>query len=134
MERCLHRLVHVPALGVLVLFGGQTTGTAYLGDSWLYELKDRVWREHRGRAPSPRNFYGAAATEDTLYLVGGSAEGGSLGDLWAFDGKWKEVRTSRKGPAPRNGHDVTVMGDRLLLFGGTGSSGELSDLWELSLP
>lgn len=135
VERCLHRVVHLESAGRLVLFGGQTTGTAYLGDTWLYDLDGRAWTEHEGPAPAPRNFYGATATRDAVYLFGGSGSGGSLADLWSFDGKqWGKVRSRGKGPAPRGGHDMTLMGDRMLLFGGNGDSGELADTWELTVP
>jgi N-acetylneuraminic acid mutarotase len=134
VERCLHRLVHLRSAGLLVLFGGQTTGTAYLGDTWLYDLDGKTWTAYEGPAPSPRNFYGATATRDAVYLFGGSGSEGSLADLWSFDGeRWTKVRTRGKGPVPRNGHDVTLMGDRILFYGGSGDSGELADTWELAL-
>jgi hypothetical protein len=134
VERCLHRLVYLEATGQLVLFGGQTTGTAYLGDTWLYNLDRRTWTQYRGPAPAPRNFYGATATRDAIYVFGGSGSEGSLADLWSFDGEgWTKVHTRGKGPLPRNGHDVALTADRILLFGGSGESGEIADTWELAI-
>lgn len=135
-ERCLHRAVYVPRLGKMVLFGGQTTGTSFLGDTWLYDPVTMTWIELTGAAPSPRNLYAAAATADRFILFGGAGSGGPLDDLWSFDGKtWKRLAPAGTPPPARSGIEGAVMaGPGLLVFGGTTGEKELADLWELTLP
>lgn len=135
VERCLHRFVDLAGAGVAVLFGGQTTGEPFLGDTWLYNPEGRSWTELDVAGPSARNFYAAAATDDLLYLFGGRGADGGRNDLWSFDGRrWKELRPEGKPPGPRDGADAAVAGSSLFLFGGNDGSADLADLWELTLP
>lgn len=135
IERCLHRLVSVEAKDRLVLFGGQTNGVPFLGDTWLYDPGAESWTEVKGPAPSPRNLYAAGTASSALFVFGGHGEGGELGDLWSFDGeRWSELPKLKPRPGPRGGIDFAVMNGRMLLFGGSDSSGELDDLWELTAP
>lgn len=135
VERCLHRLVHLEALGLLVLFGGQTTGTPFLGDTWVLDAGMGGWTELGGRGPAPRSFYAAVAAGDVMYLFGGSGEEGDLNDLWSFDGaRWRREEPAGDPPGPRNGHDMALLDGRVMLFGGAGEDGELDELWELTLP
>jgi hypothetical protein len=134
IKRCLHRLVNVKALGRLVLFGGQTNGEPFLGDTWLYEPQARAWTEVKGPSPGARNVYAAAAADDALYLFGGNGSAGPLGDLWSFDGEqWKKESPGEPRPSARSGVDFAALGGSMLLFGGSDASGELDDLWELTL-
>jgi hypothetical protein len=135
IRRCLHRLVYVKGLGRLVLFGGQTNGEPFLGDTWLFDPGARAWSQVKSQAPPPRNLYAAAATNDALYVFGGSGNQGELGDLWSFDGtRWNELSTGNPHPSARGGIDFAALGERMLLFGGSDASGELDDLWELTTP
>ena len=134
IKRCLHRIAHLQGLNRLVLFGGQTNGVPFLGDTWVFDPGSRSWREMKGKAPSPRNLYAAGATSDALYVFGGNGEGGELGDLWTFDGtEWAKLNAGDPSPGARGGIDFAVLEGRMLLFGGSDSSGELDDLWELAL-
>lgn len=135
IRRCLHRLVYMKGLGRLVLFGGQTNGEPFLGDTWLFDPGARAWTQVKGQAPPPRNLYAAGATNDALYVFGGNGNQGELGDLWSFDGtRWNELSTGKPRPSARGGIDFAALGDRMLLFGGSDASGELDDLWELTTP
>lgn len=135
IRRCLHRLAYVEGLNRLVLFGGQTNGVPFLGDTWVFDPGPRTWTEIKGKAPPPRNFYAAGATSDAFYVFGGNGSEGELGDLWTFGGAgWSELSTGDPRPSARGGIDFAVLQGRVLLFGGSDASGELDDLWELSLP
>jgi hypothetical protein len=135
VKRCLHRLTYLEEADRLVLFGGQTNGVAFLGDTWTFDPGSRKWTEMRGKAPPPRNLYAAAARRDAVYVFGGSGANGELGDLWSFDGKrWSKLRQAKPRPSGRGGVDFAVLGESMLLFGGSDGSGELDDLWELTAP
>jgi Galactose oxidase, central domain len=134
IERCLHRLTYVEGLDRLVLFGGQTNGVPFLGDTWIFEPGSRNWTEMKRKGPPPRNLYAAGATDDTLYVFGGHGADGELADLWSFDGaRWSKVATEDPRPSARGGVDFAVLGGSMLLFGGSDESGEREDLWELAV-
>jgi hypothetical protein len=135
IRRCLHRLAYLKGLERLVLFGGQTNGEPFLGDTWLFDPASGTWTQVKGPAPSPRNLYAAGATNSTLYVFGGNGNGGELGDLWSFDGeRWSELSPEKPRPSARSGIEFAVLGGSMLLFGGSDESGEVDDLWELTIP
>ena len=135
IERCLHRLVPIEERDRLVLFGGQTNGDPFLGDTWLYDPAAKAWTEVKGPGPAPRNLYAAGATSSAIFVFGGHGENGELGDLWSFDGEaWSELTQTKPRPSARGGIDFAALGQRMLLFGGSDASGELDDLWELTIP
>ena len=133
VKRCLHRISPIGDGGIL-LFGGQTTGKPFLGDTWIYNVKSRSWKELKIPGPSPRNLFSLASKDGRAYLFGGRDSGGDMNDLWSFDGSsWTEVKASGEPPAPRSGVEAAVTGGKMFVFGGTGKEGELNDLWEFTL-
>lgn len=134
-KRCLHRAVYLSGPRKMVLFGGQTDGTPFLGDTWIYDPTELTWAEKKGAGPSPRNLYAAVATATTMYIFGGLARGGALNDLWSFDGTaWKQQRAAGTAPRRRGGVEgALIRGPSMIVFGGTDGSREFADLWELSL-
>jgi len=136
-KRCLLRTIWDPKEGRLLLFGGQSNTSPFLGDLWAYQ-PGKMWQQAgQGAPPSPRHFYSAAS--DTMrqrfLLFGGRTRDGDAGDLWEFDmaaDKWRLLATG--GPA-RNGHDAVYVPSRhaLIVFGGAAGA-ELNDLWEASIP
>lgn len=139
IKRCLLRTVIDPGRGRLLLFGGQTDGTPFLGDLWAFDLADRAWSELVGEGPSPRNLYSAVARVDqpTMLLFGGSTGSGESDELWALDmasDRWS-LMVVEGPPSPRSGHDAVWLADlnAMLLFGGRDDNGDLNDLWRLGL-
>jgi hypothetical protein len=135
IKRCLTRAVYLAATRHIVMFGGQTDGTPFLGDTWLFEPILSRWREvTQGDKPEPRNLYAAAATRDALYMFGGFGAKAPLRDLWSFTGKrWRKLSPDGPAPAARGGIEAAVLGERMFVFGGANGSGELADLWALSV-
>jgi len=140
IRRCLMRAAWDPGVGRLFMFGGQTTGTPFLGDFWA--LEGNGWRELPGELkPSPRNFYAMAFDDEggRLILFGGDSEPGSVNDLWFFDSAsetWSQQSPEGEAPSPRFGHDAAWLptSHSLVIFGGNDDSQDLDDLWELSVP
>ena len=120
--------------GVVVLFGGQDTASARLGDTW--EWHDGVWQQINITGPGAR--FNAAMAYDAdkhkVVLFGGRAETGSQNDLWEYDGKaWVMVKTSAAPPARQLG---TMVYDKsqsqFVLFGGMDVNRKtLDDTWIL---
>jgi len=139
IERCLMRAVWDSSRERLLMFGGQTTGTAYLGDLWA--LEEGGWRQITADpSPAPRNFYSFVFDDEAgrAILFGGSTQDGPADDLWQFDSAsetW-ERQEAGAGPSPRFGHDAVWRPDTrsLLVFGGNDGSTDLNDMWELSVP
>ncbi len=141
VERCLMRAAWDAGAGQLLMFGGQTTGTPFLGDLWA--LGDGAWREIAAQPkPSPRNFYAMAFDEEgrRLILFGGNTADGPLNDLWFFDTtteRWSQPSPQGEGPPPaRAGHDAAWLpgSHRLIVFGGQTTEGDSNELWELNVP
>lgn len=134
VKRCLHRIGHVASRDRLVLFGGQTNGTPYLGDTWLYDLDGRRWSEVEGKAPRARNLYASASTPEAFWVFGGMSSGGALGDLWRFDGaRWRRVDAGGDAAPERGGIEGATLGaGSMLVFGGTDGSEDFDDLWRLT--
>lgn len=89
--------------GELVLFGGYSAATGFLGDTWV--LQGENWSQIEPlTSPSPR--WGAAFANDPaeqeVVLFGGySPVSGFLGDTWGFaHGTWT-AQPTRSGPPPR---------------------------------
>ena len=138
VERCLMRAAWDTANERLLMFGGQTTGTPFLGDLWA--LESNGWREITSEPrPSPRTFYAMVFDDESgrLILFGGRTRDGPVNDLWYYDStseSWIQVTPEGEPPSPRFGHDAVLVGRSLIVFGGNDGSNDLNDLWELSVP
>ncbi len=137
VERCLMRAVWDDTRERLLMFGGQTTGVPYLGDTWV--LGAAGWTEIlTDPKPSPRNFYSMAFANREVLLFGGETAEGKKNDLWVFapdSDEWTELPLAGEKPSPRSGHDMVWLTEagKIVMFGGRDESGDLDDLWELSV-
>jgi len=140
--RNAHALVHDPARGRLVLFGGADAGQVR-GDTWL--RAGARWSSSNATGPGPRTFPASAfdRRRGRLVLFGGNRvlfgpEQGRdvlLGDTWEWDGTgWKQSPAS--GPPART-EAAACFDDRrgrVVLFGGwrwtDGKRQRLGDTWE----
>jgi hypothetical protein len=127
-------LAYDPALGELVLFGGDN-GRAVYGGTWIYQ--DGAWtKEHPALSPAPRT--GAALVYDAatgqLLLFGGSSKigtaSGYFSDTWTWNGStWTQLHPATSPPARHNAamiYDAT--GQDVVLFGGYDGQ-YLGDTW-----
>lgn len=137
--RCLTRAVWDTGGKRLVMFGGQSNSSPFLGDLWA--LHDGEWTDITpSESPSPRNFYAMAATDPgQALLFGGRAQAGDQNDLWLLDltsGTWSQVTAQGDTPSPRSGHDcVWLPGERAVyVFAGEDANGPTNDLWRLTVP
>jgi N-acetylneuraminic acid mutarotase len=137
IKRCLHRTAYLSESRTMILFGGQTDGTPFLGDTWNYDPTREAWAETKppGPIPSPRTLYASGATATRMFLFGGLGPGGPQNDVWSFDGtRWKPHQPSGTAPRRRGGVEgAVVAGPAMLVFGGTDGTKEFADLWQLSL-
>ena len=138
VERCLMRGVW-DFRSNFFMFGGQTTGTPFLGDLWA--LGPDGWRQIVTEpSPPPRTFYSFVSEIQAgrAILFGGNTQDGAANDLSYFDfatDTW-ERQTVGGGPSPRQGHDAVWLGDSrtMVVFGGNDGADDLNDLWQLSVP
>jgi len=142
VDRCLHDCLWAPD-GRLLLYGGQTTGVASLGDLWALDTAGARWTEQASPAPGARRLYGLATEgTSTAWLFGGAdARDRPLADLWRWDLvtlDWTPVTLPEGAERPAARFGATLIADpargRLLLFGGEGRAGRTADLWVLSAP
>jgi hypothetical protein len=115
--------VYMPNRQEAVLFGGQTAGTSYFGDTWTW--KAGCWTAMSPSTTAPPRTDPAAAFDAAtgkVLIYGGAGPDGLESDTWAWDGQnWQQVATS--GPQvgavaasdPTSGH--------VLLFGVARNSG-----------
>lgn len=135
VERCLHDCFWSSESGNLVLYGGQTTGVAALGDIWEYNPTTGAWTKGAGPEAPARQLYALSVFEGRgMVFGGGSLDGGYLNDMWSiYPATLEVVPTEVRGISPRARSGATLIdgGSRLLLFGGQNEDGPLADLWEL---
>ena len=134
-KRCLIRTPYLRSSKRMILFGGQSDESAFLGDTWAYNPRTRRWRELDIRGPGRRNVYAADATRDKIFLFGGETADGASDQTWAFDGEqWLLLDPDGRPPKARSGIEGTIADGHLYVFGGRDGSRFFDDLWRLSLP
>lgn len=119
--------------GVVVLFGGQDSASAHLGDTW--EWKAGEWKQMAVTGPASR--INAPMTYDPekkcLWLFGGRTGSGADNSLWTYDGHlWKQVSAGAISPSPRQLATMIYdkKEDELVLFGGMDNNkAPLGDTW-----
>ena len=133
--------------GTFVLFGGMSharQGDTILGDTWVLDPGSRQWVVASPSTTPPARAHAVAAFDEPrsrVLLIGGHDElGGSLSDVWAWDGtSWSEVVTQNP-PSGRSHAAAAVDTHRgvLVVAGGGQSDGQglvdaLDTCWELDL-
>ena len=133
-----HTLTLDPAINRIVLFGGRDGSKTY-GDTWLFDLGSKSWREVRA-ASAPEARFGHAAAYDPkskrmLMFAGQGA--GFFNDVWAFDAAketWQKLATQGTAPAARYGTSAVVDTKRNTLIVTHGfSDGRFDDTFTLDL-
>ncbi|HET7725971.1 MAG TPA: kelch repeat-containing protein [Candidatus Limnocylindrales bacterium] len=143
VARCLHGCWFVPD-GRLVLYAGQTTGVAALGDLWALAgigTAGASWSRVDDERPADRNRYARVQVDDGSVLVfgGQGIDRGVLDDLLVIDPgslAARELDVDGIRPAGRFGAELVhdPAGRRLLLFGGTDGRDAFADLWSIEWP
>ena len=136
VKRCLHDCYWSDA-GRLILYGGQTTGVAALGDVWSFDPDQSTWTRGPDSSAAPRQLYAVAPVGAGYAVVfgGGSLDGGFLDDQAWIRSDTLEVLAAGvpdAGPPGRSGATLVadLSGERHLLFGGLNETGLMEDLWE----
>jgi hypothetical protein len=120
--------------GYVVLFGGRTGGTNYLGDTWTFSAGS--WTQlSPSSSPFPRAYAAMAYDygDAVVVLFGGYNTGNFLGDTWAFtDDYWLNLPNSTPPQRSYSSISYDQADGYVLLFGGMfKSGGYLNDTWEL---
>ena len=137
--------------GVL-LFGGETTSTQYLGDLWALrglfdttgEAPKWVKMNLSGPSPSGRSGHGFVSAGAKIIIYGGRGDEGWLSkktiynkDVSVIDResvRWVKASGLTEEPSERAFHSLTLVGsNRLLLFGGYNGKSTYGDMWFLQL-
>jgi hypothetical protein len=131
-----HMLVYDPSIGAALMFGGQSTSTNYLSDTWVFG--GGSWQPHAGPNPGTRAKMAAVFQSNTsppsVLMTGGMDIFGTLhADTWRFvGGNWAAASPT----APNPTRDFSAMAydpdDQVaVLFGGTadGAVTGLNDTW-----
>lgn len=138
IKRCLTRCMWLPGTKALLLFGGQTDDTPFLGDLWSLDVASGRWDQKASNSsPGPRNLYGAAADASSAhwYIFGGNTPGGPANDTWVYDvaaSTWAQIQVDA-APAARYSADASIANGRLYVVGGNDGNIEIGDQWSLPL-
>ena len=140
VERCLHDCFW-SSNDQLVLYGGQTTGVAALGDVWAYDYGLGEWTRGADPGAPARQLYSLASNPtgtDAVVYGGGGLDGGFLSDMWGLDPLTLELAAIEANPGPVGRSGATLIDDspraRLVLFGGRSADGLVDDLWVYGRP
>ncbi|MCI0497084.1 MAG: hypothetical protein L0Z54_02165, partial [Thermoplasmata archaeon] len=120
---------------VVVLFGGQSRSTYYLGDTWEFNVTNDTWTLTSTSGPTARRCHAMAYDPgaDRTVLFGGSSSGTSYRtDTMEYDASDDSWYSGGTGPAGRYDHAMAYLGNTgtVVMFGGRGASDELDDTWE----
>jgi galactose oxidase-like protein len=141
VERCLHDCLW-SADGRFLLYAGQTTGIAALGDLWMFlpggGETPSAWTELPNPGPPARQLYALTDLADSAVVFGGAGvDRAPLDDLWRFsfgELAFEQVSVESEGPDARWGATLIAPAEgRLLLFGGRDAEQAFGDLWTLEL-
>ena len=131
--RAGHAMAFDAARHRVVLFGGDSLGSAFLADTWAWD--GQFWTQEQDIGPSARTGHQLAfdSSRSRVVLFGGRTEATVLnGDTWEWDGQyWTQVADT--GPSPRTGHQLAFDDQRstVVLFGGEAANAALCrDTWE----
>jgi hypothetical protein len=139
IKRCLTRCLWLSAPQQMLLFGGQTDDTPFLGDEWRLDTTKRTWQQQQpATAPGARNLYGASldASGKRWFVVTGNTPDGPTQETWMYDiasGGWSLVPTSGTSISARYGADAAIAGTSLYVFGGHDGDAEVGDTWALEV-
>ena len=117
------------------LFGGATSGSQLLNETWGYD--GTTWTKATPvNSPSPRLRHGAAfdLLRGKVVVFGGSTatNSGHMNDTWEFDGTNWQALTPAQSPSVRNDHAMVYdeARQKVLLFGGHDTVAVFGDTWE----
>jgi dynein heavy chain len=129
-----------PTNDKMFVFGGHSTPTVRLNDTWFFNTKEFVWTRGKGDkkveqnkesaigAPPPRANAGSCVYKNKVYIYGG--HGGlnyarvCLDDIHTYDlatETWAQVEINvglQLPPPGRGGHSIFIMDDKLYAYGG----------------
>ena len=102
--RMCTRLVCDTKNQAMVMFGGDGQ-SHYLGDTWIYDTRTRLWRQSNApAAPPPRAGHFTVYDPGTSWvIIGGGYNLQNLTDMWAYDAasdRWMKL----KGEVPAGWH------------------------------
>ena len=135
-----HTLILDPDRRQLVLFGGKS-GTP-LGDTWILDLDELVWREVLTESsPEARRGHTAIFDPigDRMIVFGGEpASRIFFNDVWEFDlntETWRELSPSGERPVPRYGTSAIYdpVRNQMIVSHGFSSQGRFDDTWSFDL-
>ncbi|MEM3567438.1 MAG: fibronectin type III domain-containing protein [Thermoplasmata archaeon] len=130
------KMIYIPTIKKIVLFGGDTTGSTATNDTWVYDSAANTWTKITISTPiSPRVNYGAATDGELFYCAYGATPYERLSDTWVFDPKnpsWFCLEPPERPSARYEAEMVYIdTEDVFVLFGGrTGTSTLNGETWE----
>lgn len=143
-----HKLVMIQHR--MLLYGGDTTNSQYLGDLWalkgLFGEEAPKWirMQLAGSSPSARSGHTFASAGTKLVIYGGQGDEGWLTrkDIYHKDVaiidresvKWMKTDVISDEPPERSFHSMLhIKGNTLLMFGGYNGKSTFGDIWFLDL-
>jgi len=119
--RSNHGMASIPNEDKVILFGGDD-GSAYLNDTWVYDMSDNQWTNITPvNAPCPRSNHGMATIYNSKKVA---LFGGPYGndETWMYDldeNQWTKKSLTDK-PSSRFAHGMATIyaTDKVILFGG----------------
>ncbi len=128
--RDTHGMTYEPVSQKTVLFGGYSTSSGQLADTW--ELDSTGWIQRFPQtSPSARETFAMCpdGSGGVLLFGGYSFNYGLRADTWRYsNGNWTQLSVGQ-GPPPRRYTSMALSTAGPLLFGGHGNGGPLSDTW-----
>jgi parallel beta-helix repeat protein len=145
--RSYSAMVYVSSRKVIVLFGGTSTGTNRLADTWAYNYSTNTWynitnNTNPNCVPRSReeHFMAYDSNNDRIIMYGGysaSPSANYINETWEFnytDLCWYNISKTAYLPQGRDNHKMVYDSEsqRVILFGGLDNSDYRDDTWEFN--
>lgn len=142
-------LVNESNAGLLILFGGLTSGNVDTNQTWAYSVVNNTWENltpdnvddlvSNNQYPTSRYGAGIAFNGTQVILFGGQKSNSVLNDTWSYDygsNTWTLLSPPSSPPGRSlGGMTYDESSNQVILFGGFTSSGKkLGDTWALAVP
>jgi N-acetylneuraminic acid mutarotase len=104
--------------GKLFVLGAIRVGSPFIdGNTWEYDPAQNSW-QNVGRMNTPRGASGVAVAGTNIYVAGGLAAGGSVGDFEVFETVTRQWRRLPNMPTPRDHLTAQVINGRFYALAG----------------
>jgi hypothetical protein len=105
-------MVYDPARKQFILFGGRGVDGKPLGDTWIFDVQRKEWREIKAGGPPARDGHVVVFDQKSGKMIAFGGNGLKAADTWVFDPqteRWEELASARGDYEAANSRVVSAV-------------------------